>query len=212
MAPSHWWSKLENDSNQTENSVFSDFSLLIKPLQQNLKDKGIEKPTLVQRAVMPIVLRKKGFQQGLAILNQFKDYDLMARAQTGTGKTGAFLWPIIHLLERGKARWDQGVGKIAAPHVQFWLFSNFYGFLKVIVLSPTRELAQQLFDAAATYTRGRSWNLGEKAKLFFRHFGQSSLLIRWNGRLGNGEGDGEWMRHSSVHNGPNCAFAHVEEG
>jgi len=36
---------------------------------------------------------------------------------------------------------------------------KFYGilnFLKVIVLSPTRELAQQLFDAAATYTRGRS--------------------------------------------------------
>lgn len=60
------------------------------------------------------------------------DYDLMGHAQTGSGKTGAYPFPIIDKLVREGV---SGKGSFA------------------IVVSPTRELAQQLGDIVRTYVR-----------------------------------------------------------
>lgn len=60
--------------------------------------------------------------------------DVVARARTGTGKTLAFLVPIVeHLVETPSA----GVG----------------GGIYALVLSPTRELASQIYEEAKATTR-----------------------------------------------------------
>jgi ATP-dependent RNA helicase RhlE len=73
--------------------------------------------------------------QSLAIRPALVGKDIIASAQTGTGKTAAFVLPILHRLagtpaERGNARHP-----------------------RALVLTPTRELAQQIQDAVATYGR-----------------------------------------------------------
>jgi len=79
---------------------------------------GYRTPTPVQAASIPIVLRGR---------------DLLARAQTGTGKTAAFGLPMIdRLLVRN--------GRAAAP-----------GRPRGLVLVPTRELAAQVHTALTTY-------------------------------------------------------------
>ncbi|KAI1726613.1 DEAD/DEAH box helicase domain-containing protein [Ditylenchus destructor] len=93
-------------------------------LCKNMMDKGIQKPTLIQKCTIPIILDKP-------------DYDLMARAETGSGKTAAFLLPIIDLLVRGKM--DKSITELG-PFV--------------IIVSPTRELAQQLGDNTKAFIRG----------------------------------------------------------
>jgi ATP-dependent RNA helicase RhlE len=82
-----------------------------------LAGKGYQTPTPVQSAAIPVVLAGD---------------DLVARAQTGTGKTAAFGLPMIdRLLVRGRR------GKTRGP--------------RGLVLVPTRELAIQVQRALATY-------------------------------------------------------------
>lgn len=92
---------------------------LAEPLLQALKVSGYHLPTPIQQQAIPIILRK---------------IDVLACAQTGTGKTAAFALPIIqHLLEY-------------APNMP----SN--GPMALIV-APTRELAIQIDENIAAYTR-----------------------------------------------------------
>lgn len=75
--------------------------------------------------------------------------DLMACAQTGSGKTGAFLIPIIsRMLASGPSAPSNGGGRSRIGIRQ--------AFPKAIILAPTRELAQQIFDDARTFTY-KSW-------------------------------------------------------
>ena len=83
------------------------FDRLPPDLQTALRRLGIETPTPVQQAALPPLLQGK---------------DVLATAQTGTGKTFAFLLPLI-------VRLRQAADKTA------------------LILSPTRELAQQTQDA-----------------------------------------------------------------
>ncbi|MBN8209477.1 DEAD/DEAH box helicase [Bacillus sp. NTK071] len=76
-------------------------SKLIKPLE----DQGIQTPTDIQKETIPVML------QG---------HDVIAQAQTGTGKTFAFLLPILEKLDT------------EAPEVQ------------ALIVTPTRELAIQI--------------------------------------------------------------------
>jgi ATP-dependent RNA helicase RhlE len=73
--------------------------------------------------------------QSLAIRPALAGKDIIGCAQTGTGKTAAFVLPLLHrLAENGDAkRWDRHP--------------------RALVLTPTRELAQQVQNAAATYGR-----------------------------------------------------------
>ncbi len=75
---------------------------------QGLDAMGFEKPTPIQEQSIPIIIDNK---------------DIIAVAQTGTGKTAAFLLPVLH--------------KISEQQVQ-------EGEINTLVISPTRELAVQI--------------------------------------------------------------------
>ena len=87
-----------------------------------VKEEGYLEPTPIQEQAIPIVL------QGA---------DLMARAQTGTGKTAAFALPI---LERMKVHANRSFSPARHP-------------IRVLVVTPTRELAVQVHDSFRTYGR-----------------------------------------------------------
>ncbi len=84
-----------------------------------LKVEGYTKPTPIQEAVIPLLLEGK---------------DVMAKAQTGSGKSASFVLPILELLDQRR-----GEGKKAK--------------IKVLVLTPTRELTLQVAAAFETFGR-----------------------------------------------------------
>ncbi len=86
-------------------------------LLRALADAGYTTPTAVQTAAIPIVLSGR---------------DLMAGAQTGTGKTAAFSLPLL-----------QRLAADATPQRR----------PRALVLTPTRELAAQVHDSLRTYGR-----------------------------------------------------------
>ena len=87
-------------------------------------------PTLL-RAVLEAGYTNPTAVQAQAIPEALKGRDIMASAQTGTGKTAAFTLPALNLL--------------ATPHA-----SNSRG-PRILVLTPTRELAAQVNEAARKY-------------------------------------------------------------
>ncbi len=97
--------------------TFKDFTFDTK-LQQVIADQGYENPTPIQAKAIPVVLEGR---------------DIIACAQTGTGKTAAFALPVIH-----KLILEKNSDKPRSYHP------------KVLVLVPTRELAlqvQETFEA-----------------------------------------------------------------
>ncbi|MSQ21604.1 MAG: DEAD/DEAH box helicase [Betaproteobacteria bacterium] len=98
--------------------LFSDLGLSVE-LTRAVSDQGYTEPTPVQAKTIPIVLQGR---------------DLLAAAQTGTGKTGGFALPILHRLAANMiARTPKRV--------------------RVLVLTPTRELAAQVDTAFKGYGR-----------------------------------------------------------
>ena len=88
-------------------------------LQEGLDMMGFEKPTPIQEQAKPAILNNK---------------DMIACAQTGTGKTAAFGIPILnHLCQ------DKTTGK-GQPKV------------KALVVTPTRELAIQIAENFTAYS------------------------------------------------------------
>ena len=87
-----------------------------------IADEGYEEPTPVQEQAIPIVLSGR---------------DLLAAAQTGTGKTAAFVLPILELL---------------APTANT-SFSPARHPVRALILTPTRELAMQIADSVKAYGR-----------------------------------------------------------
>ena len=85
---------------------------LSEPLLRRIAERGYASPTPIQAAAIPAVLRGG---------------DVWASAQTGSGKTAAFVLPLLQILS-GRQR-DGG------------------RFVRVLVLVPTRELAMQLGEA-----------------------------------------------------------------
>jgi ATP-dependent RNA helicase RhlE len=84
---------------------------------------GYTEPTPVQSAAIPHIIAGR---------------DVLAAAQTGTGKTAAFVLPI---LERLKGHANAGFSPARHP-------------VRVLILTPTRELAVQVADATKAYSRG----------------------------------------------------------
>jgi ATP-dependent RNA helicase RhlE len=97
--------------------------LLLNPkLLEALSREGYTSPTPIQAQAIPQLLEGR---------------DLLGLAQTGTGKTAAFLLPILHRLAANR--------RPAAPRCA-----------NVLILAPTRELASQIDQSIAAYGR----NLG----------------------------------------------------
>jgi len=104
----------------------SNFSLAgLHPLvMKNVSKAGYSVPTPVQKYGLPIIMEGR---------------DLMACAQTGSGKTAAFLLPIIHRLTEMRADACEGASR-QTP--------------QAIVITPTRELAIQICDEARKFSQG----------------------------------------------------------
>ena len=98
----------------SETSItFSDLELA-EPLHKALADLGYECPTPVQAAAIPPMLKGK---------------DVMALAQTGTGKTAAFALPLLSKIDVNLCK------------------------TQILVMAPTRELAIQVAEAFQAYAR-----------------------------------------------------------
>tara|TARA_B110001454_G_scaffold106457_1_gene100246 strand:+ start:89997 stop:91685 length:1689 start_codon:yes stop_codon:yes gene_type:complete len=110
---------------------FTDWNLL-PDLQKNIIDLGYKTPTPIQEQAAPIIL---------------KGQDLAGLAQTGTGKTAAFLLPLIDRVLRSQTPSDDEI--TAQRKFPDWKSNNF-----VLVLLPTRELAEQVYDNFGLFTKG----------------------------------------------------------
>jgi ATP-dependent RNA helicase RhlE len=95
---------------------FDDYHIL-SPIKKSLAELGFKRPTDIQFKAIPSIL---------------KGEDVMAIAQTGTGKTAAFAIPIIHFLA-SNARRHEGA--------------------RALVLVPTRELALQIHEVFVSISR-----------------------------------------------------------
>jgi ATP-dependent RNA helicase RhlE len=91
---------------------------LSDPILRAVKSEGYETPTPIQAQAIPLVLERK---------------DVLACAQTGTGKTAAFALPILQLLSESES---------PAPG---------HRPIRVLVLTPTRELASQISKNFSDY-------------------------------------------------------------
>lgn len=91
-------------------------------LQDNIlkavAEKGYTKPSLIQEKAIPQILKGK---------------DILASAQTGTGKTAGFTLPMLQKLE-------------ATKHPK-------YRPIRALILTPTRELAAQIYDNILAYSK-----------------------------------------------------------
>src|SRR5512135_2931857 len=91
-------------------------------------DEGYTEPTPVQREAIPLVLAGR---------------DLLAGAQTGTGKTAAFVLPMLQRLHASDTGQPAPDGRRVRRPV------------RALVLAPTRELALQVEESVRTYGRRR---------------------------------------------------------
>lgn len=93
---------------------------------QALAEQGYEKPTTIQQKAIPIILNGK---------------NLIAAAQTGTGKTASFVLPILQQLSQGQTQRKKRI--------------------RALILVPTRELAIQVDENIKAY--GKHLNLKSMA-------------------------------------------------
>ncbi|MBD1572042.1 DEAD/DEAH box helicase [Vibrio sp. S17_S38] len=94
---------------------FSSFGLS-DPILKAVAEQGYEKPTDIQTKAIPVVLRGE---------------NLIAAAQTGTGKTASFVLPILEMLSKGKTQRKKRI--------------------RALILVPTRELAIQVEENIQAY-------------------------------------------------------------
>lgn len=92
---------------------FSDF-LISQDLQRNIQEKGYDIPKPIQDEVIPLVLQGR---------------DVVGIANTGTGKTAAFLIPLINKIFYNRSQ-------------------------RILIVTPTRELAVQIRDELKLFTKG----------------------------------------------------------
>ncbi len=97
---------------------FSDLGLT-EAILRALDAEGYSKPTPIQAKAIPVVLDNR---------------DMVGIAQTGTGKTAAFVLPILHQIING-------------------LYRPSRGCCGALILAPTRELAMQIHESVQTYSR-----------------------------------------------------------
>ena len=95
---------------------FSNLGLCTELLRA-IKEEGYTTPTPIQTESIPVILSKK---------------DVLAAAQTGTGKTAGFTLPLLELLNKNYSKDKKSV-------------------VKALILTPTRELASQVAQSVEVY-------------------------------------------------------------
>ena len=90
---------------------------LCKELLRAIKEEGYTTPTPIQAKAIPVILSKK---------------DVLAAAQTGTGKTAGFTLPLLELLNKNYSK-------------------DRKSSVKALILTPTRELATQVAQSVEVY-------------------------------------------------------------
>ncbi len=90
---------------------------LSEPLLKAIKEQGYDTPTPIQLQAIPVVIKGK---------------DVLAAAQTGTGKTAGFTLPLLERLSQTKPKMQKKQ-------------------IRALVLTPTRELAAQVAESIKTY-------------------------------------------------------------
>jgi len=104
-----------------------------------------EFPTPIQRAVIPLMMRSRRiFILNIVLIFFNIIEDIMGHAQTGSGKTAAFILPIINEIQRIVDLKRNNLGNKANSLVNK---DSPY----CIILSPTRELAQQLYEETRSF-------------------------------------------------------------
>ena len=88
---------------------------LCDQLLRAVKEQGYETPTPIQKEAIPVILKGR---------------DILAGAQTGTGKTAGFTLPMLQLLQNEKHE---------------------HHYVRALILVPTRELALQVQESVALY-------------------------------------------------------------
>lgn len=116
LDPSLFIKKAAQQTLQEEETVMASFAdyALSDLLYKNIVAKGYRTPTSIQAKTIPLLLEGK---------------DVLGIANTGTGKTAAFLIPLIN-----KAFQDRNE--------------------RILIIAPTRELAMQIIDELHTFARG----------------------------------------------------------
>ena len=89
---------------------------LAEPLLRAVQDTGYQNATPIQEKAIPVILDGR---------------DVLAAAQTGTGKTAGFTLPLLQRLMDGELAKNRSV--------------------RALVLTPTRELAAQVAESVTTY-------------------------------------------------------------
>ncbi len=90
---------------------------LSEQLLKAVAEQGYQTPTPIQAQAIPVILQGR---------------DVLAGAQTGTGKTAGFTLPLLQLLQ------NQAIPQRPRP-------------IRVLILTPTRELAMQVYESVKTY-------------------------------------------------------------
>lgn len=90
---------------------------LCEPILKAIKEQGYTQATPIQEKAIPVVLQRK---------------DILAGAQTGTGKTAGFTLPLLELLSRAKPTKHKHA-------------------VRALILTPTRELAAQVGESVSLY-------------------------------------------------------------
>lgn len=115
LDPQLFINKAEEDYGKEEvsNFSFNDFQVSEK-LKRNIKEHGYLTPTPIQEQAIPRLLEGR---------------DVIGIANTGTGKTAAFLIPLVEKVSKNRAE-------------------------RALIMTPTRELAMQIADELQVFTRG----------------------------------------------------------
>lgn len=136
-------------SEYVSDHTFRDFKLH-PSIVENLEAKGYTSPTAIQDQAIPTILEGR---------------DIVGLANTGTGKTGAFVLPVAELMAQSKQK----------NHT--------------LIITPTRELAEQVNEEFMSFTRGmRLWsvvcvggvNMGKQIREIRRG---ANIIIGTPGRL-----------------------------
>ncbi|AUD65771.1 DEAD/DEAH box helicase [Tenericutes bacterium MZ-XQ] len=112
---------------------------IIPEILKAVEQEGYDIPSPIQEQAIPVLLKQK---------------DVLASAQTGTGKTAAFSIPIIQGLYEDKLPYDKK-------------------YIRALILAPTRELAEQIKDSFRGYSR----HMGLKTEVIYGGVSQRSQEV-----------------------------------